>query len=164
MLNALEIILHEHAQPSKLQEDHPVWQQEFTWFFALFHQESCSAVHTPSPQGYSWRMQMSPSRSGHGRNLACPKNAQAAPLLAAGGMRALGGGLNAPCQRQGVGVFGGHAFSLHQPAERRSRNAPRNLSRSSQPCLLSYLKNGMEAREASRDDIPENGPMSRGCQ
>src|SRR6266567_8092637 len=84
--------------------------------------------------------------------------------LRRGGMRALGGGLNAPCQRQGVGVFGGHALSLHQPAERRSRNAPRNLSRSSQPCLLSYLKNGMEAREASRDDIPENGPMSRGCQ
>jgi hypothetical protein len=21
-----------------------MWQQEFTWFFALFHQESCSAI------------------------------------------------------------------------------------------------------------------------
>jgi hypothetical protein len=45
MLNALGIILHENAKPSKLQEDHPMWQQEFTWFFALFHQESCSAIN-----------------------------------------------------------------------------------------------------------------------
>jgi hypothetical protein len=45
MLNALGIILHENAKPSTLQEDHPMWQQEFTWFFALFHQESCSAIN-----------------------------------------------------------------------------------------------------------------------
>ena len=40
-----------------------MWQQEFTWFFALFHQESCSAVNTPSPKGDSWRIRMSPSRT-----------------------------------------------------------------------------------------------------
>jgi hypothetical protein len=22
-----------------------MWQQEFTWFFAFFHQESCSAIN-----------------------------------------------------------------------------------------------------------------------
>jgi hypothetical protein len=38
ILNALGIILHENAQPPK-QEDDPMWQQEFTWFFALFHHE-----------------------------------------------------------------------------------------------------------------------------
>src|SRR6266567_6298024 len=111
MLNALEIILHENAQPSKLQEDHPMWQQEFTWFFALSHQESCAAVHTPSPQGYSWRMRMSPSRSGHGRDLACPKNAQAAPLLAAGGNEGLGRGAQCPLPKAGCGcIWGTCAF------------------------------------------------------
>ena len=45
MLNAVGIILHENAKPSTLQEDHPMWQQEFTWFFVLFHQESCSAIN-----------------------------------------------------------------------------------------------------------------------
>src|SRR6266853_3396922 len=34
----LGVILHENAQPPK-QEDDPMWQQEFTWFFALFHRE-----------------------------------------------------------------------------------------------------------------------------
>jgi len=38
ILNAVEIILHEHAQPPT-QEDNPMWQQEFTWFFALLHHE-----------------------------------------------------------------------------------------------------------------------------
>jgi hypothetical protein len=38
ILNAVGIILHENAQNCK-QEDHPMWQQEFTWFFAIFHQE-----------------------------------------------------------------------------------------------------------------------------
>jgi hypothetical protein len=38
ILNALGIILHENAQTTR-QEDHPMWQQEFTWFFALFHHE-----------------------------------------------------------------------------------------------------------------------------
>jgi len=38
ILNALGIILHENAQPTS-QEDHPMWQQEFTWFFVLFHHE-----------------------------------------------------------------------------------------------------------------------------
>jgi hypothetical protein len=38
ILNALGIILHENAQPPN-QEDDPMWQQEFTWFFALFHHE-----------------------------------------------------------------------------------------------------------------------------
>jgi hypothetical protein len=38
ILNALEIILHENVHPPK-QEDDPMWQQEFTWFFALFHHE-----------------------------------------------------------------------------------------------------------------------------
>jgi hypothetical protein len=38
ILNALGIILHANAQPPK-QEDDPMWQQEFTWFFALFHHE-----------------------------------------------------------------------------------------------------------------------------
>lgn len=45
MLNALEIILHETAKPSKLQEDHPMWQHEFTWFFALFHPLSLSRLN-----------------------------------------------------------------------------------------------------------------------
>jgi hypothetical protein len=39
ILNALGIILHENAQSSQQQEDDPMWQQEFTWFFALFHHE-----------------------------------------------------------------------------------------------------------------------------
>jgi hypothetical protein len=39
ILNALGIILHENAQSAKQQEDDPMWQQEFTWFFALFHHE-----------------------------------------------------------------------------------------------------------------------------
>ena len=39
MLNAFGIILHENAQSAKQQEDDPMWQQEFTWFFALFHHE-----------------------------------------------------------------------------------------------------------------------------
>jgi hypothetical protein len=39
ILNALGIILHENAQSSKPQEDDPMWQQEFTWFFACFHHE-----------------------------------------------------------------------------------------------------------------------------
>ena len=52
MLNALGIILHENAKPSKLQEDHPMWQQEFTWFFALFHQSSLSRLRVRStPEG-----------------------------------------------------------------------------------------------------------------
>jgi hypothetical protein len=38
ILNALGIILHENAKPPN-QEDDPMWQQEFTWFFALFHHE-----------------------------------------------------------------------------------------------------------------------------
>src|SRR5713101_2122668 len=32
------IILHENAKFPK-QEDHPMWPQEFTWFFAIFHHE-----------------------------------------------------------------------------------------------------------------------------
>jgi hypothetical protein len=39
ILNALGIILHANAQSSKPQEDDPMWQQEFTWFFACFHHE-----------------------------------------------------------------------------------------------------------------------------
>src|SRR5207245_3200126 len=39
ILNAFGITLHENAIWSKLQEDNPMWQQEFTWFFALFHHE-----------------------------------------------------------------------------------------------------------------------------
>lgn len=39
MLNALGIILHENAQTSQQQEANPMWQQEFTWFFVLFHHE-----------------------------------------------------------------------------------------------------------------------------
>jgi hypothetical protein len=39
ILNALGIILHENAQSAKQQEDDPMWQQEFTWFFACFHDE-----------------------------------------------------------------------------------------------------------------------------
>jgi hypothetical protein len=35
---ALGIILHENANVPKLEDD-PMWQQEFTWFFVLFHQE-----------------------------------------------------------------------------------------------------------------------------
>jgi len=38
ILKALGIILHENAKFPK-QEDHPMWPQEFTWFFALFHHE-----------------------------------------------------------------------------------------------------------------------------
>jgi hypothetical protein len=38
ILNALGIILHEYAK-RPIQEDDPMWQQEFTWFFALFHHE-----------------------------------------------------------------------------------------------------------------------------
>jgi len=38
ILNALGVILHENAQITR-QEDHPMWQQEFTWFFVLFHRE-----------------------------------------------------------------------------------------------------------------------------
>src|SRR5262245_58099995 len=38
ILNALGIILHENAK-SPTPEDDPMWQQEFTWFFALFHHE-----------------------------------------------------------------------------------------------------------------------------
>jgi hypothetical protein len=38
ILLALGIILHENATTTK-EEDHPMWKQEFTWFFALFHQE-----------------------------------------------------------------------------------------------------------------------------
>jgi hypothetical protein len=38
MLNALGIILHENANPPT-REDDPMWQQEFTWVFALFHHE-----------------------------------------------------------------------------------------------------------------------------
>jgi len=32
------MILYENAKTTR-QEDHPMWQQEFTWFFALFHHE-----------------------------------------------------------------------------------------------------------------------------
>jgi len=32
------MILHENAKTTK-QEDHPMWPQEFIWFFAIFHQE-----------------------------------------------------------------------------------------------------------------------------
>ena len=32
------MILYENAKTPR-QEDHPMWQQEFTWFFALFHHE-----------------------------------------------------------------------------------------------------------------------------
>jgi hypothetical protein len=39
MMNALGIILHENAQTSQHQEANPMWQQELTWFFALFHHE-----------------------------------------------------------------------------------------------------------------------------
>jgi hypothetical protein len=39
ILHALGIILHENAQTSQQQEANPMWQQEFTWFFALFHHE-----------------------------------------------------------------------------------------------------------------------------
>jgi hypothetical protein len=39
ILNALGIILHENAQTSQQQEANPMWQQELTWFFALFHHE-----------------------------------------------------------------------------------------------------------------------------
>jgi len=35
---ALGIILHENAQTIK-PEDHPMWPQEFIWFFAIFYQE-----------------------------------------------------------------------------------------------------------------------------
>src|SRR5882724_1915300 len=35
---ALGIILHENAKTIK-PEDHPMWPQEFIWFFAIFHQE-----------------------------------------------------------------------------------------------------------------------------
>ena len=35
---ALGIILYENAQTIK-PEDHPMWPQEFIWFFAIFHQE-----------------------------------------------------------------------------------------------------------------------------
>jgi len=35
MLNAVGIILHENAKPSQLQEDHPMWQQEFTTFHRI---------------------------------------------------------------------------------------------------------------------------------
>jgi len=38
ILKALGIILHENAKTTK-QEDHPMWPQEFIWFFAIFHQE-----------------------------------------------------------------------------------------------------------------------------
>jgi len=33
ILNAFGITLHENAIWSQLQEDNPMWQQEFTWFF-----------------------------------------------------------------------------------------------------------------------------------
>jgi hypothetical protein len=39
ILNAFGIILHENAQTAKQQEDDPMWQQEFTWFFAFFQHE-----------------------------------------------------------------------------------------------------------------------------
>lgn len=39
MMNALGTILHENAQTSQQQEAYPMWQQELTWFFALFHHE-----------------------------------------------------------------------------------------------------------------------------
>ena len=35
---ALGIILHENAKTIK-PEDHPMWPQEFIWFFAIFYQE-----------------------------------------------------------------------------------------------------------------------------
>jgi hypothetical protein len=38
ILKALEIILHENVKTTK-QEDDPMVPQDFTWFFALFHQE-----------------------------------------------------------------------------------------------------------------------------
>jgi hypothetical protein len=38
ILNPLGIILHENATPPP-QEDDLMLKQEFTWFFALFHQE-----------------------------------------------------------------------------------------------------------------------------
>jgi len=38
ILKAFGIILHENAKTTK-QEDHPMWPQEFIWFFAIFHQE-----------------------------------------------------------------------------------------------------------------------------
>lgn len=41
---ALGIILHENATTIKL-EDHPMWLQEFTWFFAIFHQEFRKGNH-----------------------------------------------------------------------------------------------------------------------
>jgi hypothetical protein len=36
--SSLGIILHENAKTIK-PEDHPMWPQEFIWFFAIFHQE-----------------------------------------------------------------------------------------------------------------------------
>jgi hypothetical protein len=36
ILTTLGIILHENAQTAKQQEDDPMWQQEFPWFFAFF--------------------------------------------------------------------------------------------------------------------------------
>jgi hypothetical protein len=46
ILNALGIIVHENAQTTR-QENHPVRQQEFTWFFALFHQKQAQ-VRSPA--------------------------------------------------------------------------------------------------------------------